>query len=373
MINNLDNIFKDESLFISGTLSSKTNKDNKYKKVVIEQFDDSYKISKYTDDKVFHDIIKTNRISKMYDLFSEFRQLDFKLTNANIKLLVSKKGKVSVINKNASNNKENNSHNKVKNHLIKEGEYVHWLYKLSIMDKNGNVHPTKQKKFKQINKFLENIDSVKENINDEVNIVDIGCGKSYLTFAVYHYLTKQGKKVNILGIDLKEDVIKYCQELSDECGFDNLKFVCEDVFNYELPFDNVDMVISLHACDIATDFALYNAIKFNSKIILSVPCCQHELKQTIKNDKNNFILKHGIFKDRFSSILTDSIRAQLLSAYGYDVAVAEFIDMQYTAKNVLIKAIKKRDFIDENKIKEVCICLDEYNIEQKLYNLLKNN
>ncbi len=364
----LNNIFNED--FIKLTISNKKHKSNEIKKIQIKEVNNFYQISSYTDTQVFHKNIENDIQKYVEELIEDYKQIDIVTTSQNIKILISKKGKVSVIKKNIETIKESSSHNKKKQYLIEDGTYIHWLYKLDIMDKNGFVKQSKIKKFKQINKFLENIKPLVPTFEDEVNIVDIGCGKSYLTFAVYHYLTELGYNVSILGIDLKEKVINNCQELAQECKFDNLEFVCADIFEYQFKFERVDMLIGLHACDIATDFVLYHGIKLNAAHILSVPCCQHEVKSTIKNNELNYIIRHGIFKDRFSSMLTDSIRALLLEAYGYDVVVAEFIEMQYTAKNVLIKANKKSNKVNEDKIQFVKQQLELYSIDQTLYSLL---
>lgn len=369
MLEIFNELFDDN--FIKLTMSNKKDKSYEYKKIVIEDLKKYYQISSYTDQQVYHQNVEDDILAASLQLVEKFKQIDILKTDQSIKILISKKGKISVIKKQQTNQKQMSSHNKQKNYLIKEGEYLHWLYKLDIMDAKGTIKPSKQKKFKQINKFLENVEALKTSFGDTINIVDIGCGKSYLTFAIYHYLNELGYNVNVLGIDLKAKVIENCQALSEECGFTNLTFVCADIFDYNIEFSHVDLVVGLHACDIATDFALYNAIKLKANNILAVPCCQHQLNQTIKNDNHDYLLRHGIFKERFSSMLTDSIRAMLLEAYGYNVVVAEFIEMEFTAKNVLLKASKKNNCqVDHQIINKVKLLLEEYHIEQKLYDLL---
>ncbi len=373
-LNNLiDEVFADQNKFIKMTVSNPINKSVVIKKVVVITFDDYYQIQNYINDQVKHVNIEHNITGEITEFITNYKQIDINLTDSNIKVLVNKKGSCKIIKKQATNIKKEASHNKEKNYLINEGEYIHFLHKLQIMDDKGFVYPSKQKKFKQINKFLENIKLIEDDLDEVVNIVDIGCGKAYLTFSVYYYLTSIGKTVNILGIDLKEEVIKYCADLALECKFDGLEFVCADIFKYDIKFDYVNLVMTLHACNNATDYALYNAVKFSAKNILSVPCCQHELKKTIKNDELDVILKHGVFKDRFASMLTDSIRGELLKAYGYNVVIGEFIDLEYTAKNVLIKANKKTNKIDQDLIDEVQQLLNDYNVSHALYDLLQNN
>lgn len=210
------------------------------------------------------------------------------------------------------------------------------------MNKEGKVFNKRYDKFKQINRFLELVEDVIPNIKSKetINIIDFGCGKSYLTFALYYYLVKILQlDVNIIGLDLKEDVIEFCNNVASELSYDKLKFIHGDIKDYK-GINKVDMVVTLHACDTATDAALVQAINWNSKVILSVPCCQHEFYSKIQNPVLEPMLKHGIIREKLASLVTDSLRANILEIQGYNVSLLEFIDMEHTPKNILIRAIK---------------------------------
>jgi SAM-dependent methyltransferase len=211
------------------------------------------------------------------------------------------------------------------------------------MDKNGKVFQKHYSKFRQINRYLEILDDVYEDIpkhpDRPLRIIDFGCGKAYLTFAVYYYLkVLHNRDVEIIGLDLKEDVIEFCNKVAQDLHYDELKFLMGDIADYTN--DHADMVVTLHACDTATDYALINAVKWNTKVILSVPCCQHELFSQIDNDIHQPMYKHGILKDRFTELLTDGLRGLKLEARGYDVAMIEFTSLEHTSKNIMIKAVK---------------------------------
>lgn len=239
------------------------------------------------------------------------------------------------------------------------------------MDEEGNVFKNKQKKFKQINKFLELMKKPLSELPKNPKIIDFGCGKSYLTFAMYDYLVSEGYEPSIVGLDLKKDVVDYCNKLAKKFEFKNLKFLNQDVRDFKKD-EEIDMIISLHACDIATDYALYAGIILNAKVIMSVPCCHSELFQTINNEKLNHILQYGSLKEQFASMLTDSIRGLLLQEAGYDVNIYEFIEVSHTPKNTMIQAIKGKKKIDKEKIrKEIDEILVEFNISQTLNELMK--
>ena len=210
------------------------------------------------------------------------------------------------------------------------------------MNKEGKIHRPAYDKFKQINRFLEFIEDILPALSREreVTILDFGCGKSYLTFAMYYYL-KELKKydVHIIGLDLKEDVIRKCNGLAEKYGYEKLHFLCGDIAEYE-GVQKVDMVVTLHACDKATDYALAKAVEWDAQVILSVPCCQHELNDQIQNKMLSPVLKYGLLKERMSALLTDGIRAELLESKGYSTQILEFIDMEHTPKNLLIRAVK---------------------------------
>ena len=233
------------------------------------------------------------------------------------------------------------AHNRAKNYVLPAGVPCDFLIRLGIMGEDETVFPRSYNKFRQINRYLEIVEDVFPYLPKDktLKIIDFGCGKAYLTFALYHYLkVMKQRNVEIIGLDLKEDVIDFCSGVASDLGYDELKFLKGDIADYT--DDHADMVVTLHACDTATDYALINAVAWNTKVILSVPCCQHELFKQIKNDLHKPILKHGILKDRFTEYLTDGLRGLKLEACGYDVAMIEFTSLEHTARNIMIKAVK---------------------------------
>ena len=273
-------------------------------------------------------------------------------------VLVSKKGKQTIKTRphEALEPVKIQSHNRVKQYILKEGIPVPFLVDLGVMNKEGKVHTHSYDKFKQINRFLEFIEDILPSLQKdrEVTILDFGCGKSYLTFAMYYYLKElKGYDVNIIGLDLKEDVIKKCSGLARKYGYEKLHFLQGDIADYE-GVNKVDMVVTLHACDKATDYALAKAVEWDAEVILSVPCCQHELNYRIQNDLLEPVLKYGILKERMSALITDGIRAELLESEGYHTQILEFIDMEHTPKNILIRAVKTGKRKDNQEAIESC-------------------
>ncbi len=233
------------------------------------------------------------------------------------------------------------AHNKTKRYLIPEGTPVPFLCDLGVMDKQGRVNPSKYDKFRQVNRYLEFIEDILDRLDSsrQQTIIDFGCGKSYLTFAMYYYLRVIKKMdIRVIGLDLKEDVIARCSELARTYGYDSLEFAVGDIASYN-GVDAVDMVVSLHACDVATDYALAKAVGWGAKVILAVPCCQHEANGKIANDMMEPLLSYGILKERFSALMTDAVRAGILEANGYRTQILEFIDMEHTPKNLLIRSV----------------------------------
>ncbi len=263
------------------------------------------------------------------------------------------------------------SHNKEKSYILKQGQNIPAFVDLGIFSKDFNIIKSKYDKFKQINRFIEIIDDAFSKLGkEEITILDFGCGKSYLTFIVYYYFTEIKKiKANVIGYDLKEDVVKNCNEIAERYGYENLKFYVNDVTKDDLYKGNVDMVITLHACDIATDFALYHAISNGVKNIFSVPCCQHEICQSIKKGGDfDILLNHGLIKERFSALLTDSIRAEILKECGYEVDIVEFVDFAHSPKNLMLRCkLKKQKSPDLEKIRRLA---EQYGFTQKLLTLM---
>ena len=288
-------------------------------------------------------------------------------------VLVSKKGTITIkkkMNASAKQPKISLSHNRKKKYILEEGIPVPFLIDLGVMTQNGSIVNAHYDKFRQINRFLEYIEDILPSLptGRELRILDFGCGKSYLTFAIYYYLkVLKGYPVRITGLDLKEDVIRHCNELAVKYGYDKLEFLCGDIAYYD-GCSQVDMVVTLHACDTATDYALAKAVGWGAKVILSVPCCQHELNKQMKNDLLSPVLHYGILKERMAALMTDGLRAQILEANGYRTQILEFIDMAHTPKNLLIRAVYNGHCADNKaQINELLAAFD---INPTLYRLL---
>lgn len=339
----------------------------------------------YIGTKVFHKNYTAEYMQEeiVKNLTDNFKQLQLEHEEIKATVLVSKKGKIT-INKRTKRSedrvvKAELSHNRAKRYIIEDGKKVDFMVDLGVMTKDGRVVKAKYDKFKQINRFLEFIEDVlpKLNKNREITIIDFGCGKSYLTFAMYYYLKELNSiDARIIGLDLKEDVIDKCNELSMKYGYEKLNFYKGDIKNYE-GVSKVDMVVTLHACDTATDYALNKAVNWGAEVILSVPCCQHELNAQIKNDILEPVLRYGLIKERLSALITDALRADILEGAGYYVQILEFIDMEHTPKNILIRAVKndkKSDLASINENIQKYESLREFlNVNPKLEQLLKED
>ncbi len=295
--------------------------------------------------KVFHDnYTAADMLAKIPVYMEEFKQLEAESTEKKMLALVSKKGKMTV---KVTGNKRSGpdlSHNRAKKYILEEGKAVPFLVDLGVQTKEGKIVRARYDKFRQINRYLEFVEDVLPVLPKDkcVHIIDFGCGKSYLTFALYYYLHElKGYQVSITGLDLKEDVIAHCNQLAEKYGYTELSFLHGDIAQFE-GADAVDMVVTLHACDTATDYALKKAVDWNAKVIFSVPCCQHEVNGQIKSSELAPALKYGLIKERMSALLTDAIRANLLEEAGYDTQILEFIDMEHTPKNILIRAVKNK-------------------------------
>lgn len=363
------------------TVLSKGDKNLKYKKIVIENKGSYYQVSKYTEKQVFHENLQPEQTEKFCadKMNCGYRQLNSWSDGFEHMLMISKKGKPSYKRKQLSTACVHSvsQHNRKKNYIISEGTDVLPLIDMGVFTKEGKVVNSMYDKYRQINRFIEIIDdAVKDFDKETINIIDFGCGKSYLTFVVYYYFTciKQ-RNVNIVGLDLKEDVIEKCNKAAEKYGYNNLHFQLGDINGYKCDFD-VDIVITLHACDTATDYALFNAINWNTKIIFSVPCCQHELNAQIKSKNLSIFTNYGIIQERFAALTTDAIRGNLLECCGYKTQLLEFVDFAHTPKNILIRAVKKGSMPVKSKIKalsQVNNVIDEFNLSPTLYNLLKES
>lgn len=275
----------------------------------------------------------------------DFKQMQADTVSQSASVLVSKKGKVTIKKRQLAQKRAAAplSHNRKKRYILEEGKPVSFLVELGVMTPEGRVVNSHYDKFRQINRFLEFIEDICPCLpgNRELTMIDFGCGKSYLTFAMYYYLRElRGLDLRIIGLDLKEDVIDRCNELARKFGYEKLQFQTGDIADYE-GVDQVDLVVTLHACDKATDYALAKAVAWNARAILSVPCCQHELNGQIQNEILQPVLRYGLLKERMAALITDGLRASLLERQGYEVQVLEFIDMEHTPKNILIRAVRK--------------------------------
>lgn len=372
-----ENISKPD--FIKGVLSNKRKKSMPYKRVnfrpIILDNTAKFQIELVEDKKIFHENLSLDEaVKRLLNLVKDcFKQINFYNCSEEVQILCKDIKKPYVSTKNIERNRvlstkqtvssmNTPAHNKSKNYIIQEGIPCDFLIKLGVMDEKGVVFHKHYSKFRQINRFLEIVEDVYDQLpkGETIKIIDFGCGKAYLTFALYYYLRKlKDRNVEIIGLDLKKDVIEFCSMVAKELSYEGLKFIMGDIADFKA--SSAHMVVTLHACDTATDYALINAVKWNSKIILSVPCCQHELFKQIKNDIHQPMLKHGILKDRLCEYLTDGLRALKLEEMGYNVNLIEFTTLEHTAKNIMIRAVKsptansyKRKLAKEqyNKLKE---------------------
>lgn len=331
---------------VSATISQPRMKSNEVKRVKLKPIElkGTYHIQlEYQYERILkHDNIELHLIeAKIDELFEDFRQFQGDFETESVQVQLSKKNKVLIkTTANATAKKANLSHNRKKNYLLDPETPYPFLIRLGVQSPEGKVKKQKYDKFKQINRFIEFIhDSLEYLPKDRtIRILDFGSGKSYLTFALYHYLkVEQGLDIRVTGLDLKKEVIEECAQIATDLQYDSLEFLVGDINDYN-DESSVDMVVTLHACDVATDMALSRAVKWGAKVILSVPCCQHELNNQINSSPLDIMLQHGLIKERFSALATDSIRAEILSLVGYDAQLMEFIDMSHTPKNILIRA-----------------------------------
>ena len=332
-----------------------------------------FQCEEYKNNQAFHHNYETAEavdvLAKHMELFKQM-QLETRQFKATV--LVSKKGKVTIQKKQQAGcvREVDLSHNRSKNYILQEGMKVPFLQDLGVMTSEGKIVRTKFDKFRQINRFLEFVEDILPQLdkNKEITILDFGCGKSYLTFAMYYYLHElQMYDVRIIGLDLKTEVIRHCNQLSEKYGYEKLKFLEGNIADYT-GVEEVDMVVTLHACDTATDFALDKAVGWNAKVILSVPCCQHELNGQIHNEVLAPVFKYGLIKERMAALITDAMRAEYLENQGYDTQILEFIDMEHTPKNILIRAVKTEK--KKNNQESIKACEEFFQIKPTLGKLL---
>ena len=359
-------------------ISNKTKKSNEYRRVEIFNKNTHYMLTKFTDKQAFTENVLVNDIQdKICELLPEFKQFNFFGTEYEFALKISKSGDLfftksrvkKVVN-------VTNTNNRTKNYIFKEGEIIEPLIDMGIFTQEGKVVRSMYDKYKQINRFIELIDDyIKDYKLQTINIVDFGCGKSYLTFLVYYYF-KFIRKIDIkmTGLDLKADVIEKCNKAAQKYGYNNLQFKLGDINEYNSN-EKIDMIITLHACDTATDYALYNAIKWGVPMIFSVPCCQHEVNQQIKSRTLPIITRYGLIKERIASDFTDIVRCNLLRAMSYNVDMIEFVGFEHTPKNLLIRANLAKIPLDVRKNYQVEVenLMSAFDFNQTLYSLLKKD
>lgn len=363
--------------FVSAVLSNPREKDGTVKvkiRPVMKQDRRLFQCEEYRNNQAFHLNLEAEATSEYVEnQMKVFKQMQMETRQFRYQVLVSKKGKMTIQKRlqTAEVKEVNYSHNRAKHYILEEGKTVPFLRDLGVMTKTGEIVRTKFDKFRQINRFLEFIEDILPQLSKdrEVTILDFGCGKSYLTFAMYYYLHElNGYDIRIIGLDLKTDVIEACNQLAKKYGYKKLKFLEGNIADYT-GSDEVDMVVTLHACDTATDFALAKAVGWKAKVILSVPCCQHELNGQMANEVLAPLFSYGLIKERMAALVTDSLRAEYLKREGYDTQILEFIDMEHTPKNILIRAVYtgKRGDNDE----AICACEKMLHVQPTLGKLLK--
>jgi SAM-dependent methyltransferase len=365
------------------TLSNPTNREEGEKvtlRVIRLKGELMFQEALYRENKVYHHNAPAEEAKEriLGYLEKNYRQGELACGNSSATVLISKKGKVTIKKKYLKKQDSETAgmetvgeHNRTKKYILEEGIPVDFLVGLGVQTPEGKIVKAKYDKFRQINRYLEFIaDVVKKLPTDRtVRIIDFGCGKSYLTFAMYYYLHEiLHFDVEVTGLDLKTDVINYCNELAEKYHYDKLHFERGDIRSFD-GTDFVDMVVSLHACDTATDYALEKAVKWGARVILAVPCCQHEVNRQIRNDELAPVLKYGVIKERMSALITDAIRADLLEQVGYDTQILEFIDIEHTPKNLLIRAVRKEGM--HPKTGDIHNLTDFLHVEPTLQRLLE--
>ncbi|HQK34045.1 MAG TPA: SAM-dependent methyltransferase, partial [Spirochaetales bacterium] len=376
-------------MLISATLSKTQSKKGSIKiKPITVNGREMYQVSWIENAQAFH---KNYSYTALLDYITElfpgtYRQFVITTANYFVQCLEDKHGTVHVVkhaNKTAGTSENvsakpyslNTNHNRKKHYMLKEGSVIPWLVDLGVMDKQGHVIRKYHDKFRQINRFLEFVDTVWPELykHDPLRVVDFGCGKSYLTFAMHYYFTEIKKaQVEMIGLDLKQDVMTSCNVLAQRYGMNNLIFKTGDIAGFT-ELTQADLVVCLHACDTATDYAIQKAVTWNAKAILAVPCCHKELIHTIQAEPLTYMMKHGIIRERVGSLVTDTLRALALEAVGYTVTIMEFIATEHTPKNILIRAQKLSDFSESQKkiaLERLYAFMEFWNVKPLIVRLL---
>ncbi|MFV0465535.1 MAG: class I SAM-dependent methyltransferase [Lachnospiraceae bacterium] len=361
-------------------LSRPDQSNTNFKKTTLIKQQNGYQIEQFTEQQVFHRNIEIGELEETLSslIFHAYKQVNGFTEQTEHILMVSKKGRVTRSKKQLTQAvTEQKNHNRKKTYLLEEGRSIPALIDMGIFTKEGKIVHAMYDKYRQINRFIEIIDdAIKNDPKEKLHIVDFGCGKSYLTFILYYYLTEiRNREATITGLDLKKDVIEACNRTAQQYGYKGLHFEVGDIKGYQTA-QEVDMVITLHACDTATDFALYQAIMWNARMIFSVPCCQHELNGQLESDHFAILSRYGIIKERFSALATDAIRGNLLEYCGYKTQLLEFVDLSHTPKNVLIRAVKRKhpDRVQQEKRRqEAQGLMEEFHFNPMLYALLQEH
>ena len=370
---NIDNIVK--------AVLSQPTKEAEYTKITVKPVmikgSLRFQLERFKDNKVYHLNLQKEQFIPWFEENADLKYKQILITEKERSIHYHLKG--NNYGKKVSENKTKKdvplSHNREKAYILKEGENIPALVELGVFTPDFRIVKAKYDKYKQINRFIELVDDEFSRFDKkDITILDFGCGKSYLTFILYYYFAvKRGMNTKIIGYDLKKDVVENCNKIAEKYGYDNLKFVVSDVTKDTLYDEKIDMIVTLHACDTATDYALNYAIGKGAKHIFSVPCCQHEVNKQIKKGGDmDILLKYGIIKERVSALLTDSIRATVLEAMGYTVDVIEFIDFEHSPKNIMLRA-KKTKKINRKLLSTPQELCDKYSFKQTLLELVKES
>lgn len=331
-----------------------------------------FRFSFFIDKKVIHENVAADvAVDRLLEEMSDTFKQCFVAADCDISILLNSKGKFHLKRSAPTIRRlKVGAHNREKNYILKDGEPIDWAIMAGIMSESGKVYANMQKKFRQVNKFLEMLSTVEDRIPQNALITDMGCGKSYLTFALYHYFNVvKGKNVCVKGFDLKKDVVEKCNNAAKVLNYENISFQAGDIADISSD-EKINMLVTLHACDTATDIALYHAVRLGCDVIMSVPCCQHELFSKIQNDLLRPLLGYGILKERFAALLTDTIRAYSLELCGYRVNVEEFIETDHTPKNIMIKAVRTGRGFNNAKYDELKRIVEEFSADVTAYRLL---
>lgn len=386
----MQEVFAKEPYKIVVSKPGKKSQENKKLNILLKT--DYYQLERYTATQVFHENLNADQVIVRLseELGTQFFQLNLWSESEEVQVLVSKKGafnlKRKALTKEDSKPQARREHNRTKHYILKEGEVIPPLVDMGIFTKEGKIVASMQDKFRQINRFVEIVDDVVKHLDKKhLSVIDFGCGKSYLTFILYYYFTEiRGMEVDMTGLDLKADVIRHCNQAAERYGYTGMHFELGDVNGYHRE-EPADMVITLHACDTATDYALYHAMQWKTGMIFSVPCCQHELNKQFKTEESSILGRYGIIQERTCALMTDAIRANLLSYCGYQTQLMEFVELENTPKNLLIRAIAPGYLSDQKEkmkpagrsgkkdqyLKEVKAVMENYHFQPTLYDLMK--